>query len=88
MEKATNKTWIFVLLIALGLLYFKYDRLKDENIELQGEVESYQDALSEANDNIEQANSNIEEAQSYAWESYDDMGYILESLETVDTVDP
>lgn len=47
----------------------------------------YQKALKEANKNIERANSIIEDAQSYAWESCDEMGYVLYNLETVDTVD-
>lgn len=77
---------IFILIIAFGMLWFKYDKLKKENFNLNDEIENYNQALNEANDNIEQANSNIEDAQGYAGESYDDMESALENLETVDTV--
>ena len=50
-------------------------------------IYEYRSALSEANDNIEEANSVIEEAQWHAWSDYYDMGYALDNLYTVDTVD-
>ena len=53
---------------------------------LEDQLSEYESVLSESNDNIEEANSIIEEAQSYAWSDYDDMGYALDNLETVDTV--
>lgn len=49
-------------------------------------ISEYQSALEEANNNIEEANSMIEAAKYYAWETYDEMGEALDSLETVDTV--
>jgi peptidoglycan hydrolase CwlO-like protein len=52
----------------------------------QSQVTDLQSALQEANDNIDQANNNIEDAKRAAWESYDDMGNTLDSLETVDNV--
>jgi len=51
--------------------------LQDEVADLDDKANSYSDAL-------DQANSNIEDAQSYAWSSYDDMGYALDNLETVE----
>jgi len=86
MAKNHRNILIFVLIVVIGMLWFKYDVLKKDNRRLLNEVKNYDSALNEANDNIEQANSNIEDAQSYAGESYDDMEYALENLETVDTV--
>jgi len=45
--------------------------------ELDNKVNSYSDAL-------DQANSSIDDAKGYAWSSYDDMGYALDNLETVE----
>lgn len=84
------KIILFIAILVCGIVYFRQKQeikfLNYQVNDLQDQVYEYQDALSQANENIEEANSKIEEAQSYAWESYEDMGYILENLTTVDTV--
>lgn len=40
-----------------------------------------QTLLEETETRLEYANASISDAQSYAWSSYEDMGYALESLE-------
>jgi len=77
--------WIFILLVILSIWFWKdhhnltsrVESLQDEVADLDNKANSYSDAL-------DQANSNIEDAQSYAWSSYDDMGYALDNLETVE----
>ncbi len=54
--------------------------------DLESQLSDYQDALSEANSNIETVNNNIDDAKWYAWESYDEMGEALDSLDPVDTI--
>ena len=78
--------WVIILLIALVFLWVKYSSLKKEDAELSDLVAEYQYALEQANENIEEINSVIEDAQLYAWSSYEDMGYALENLYTVDTI--
>ncbi len=85
MERNKN-VLIFILIVSIGMLWFKYDSLKNEKMHLEYRIDDYASALDEANDNIEEANSNIEDAQNYAGEDYDDMEYALENLQTVDTV--
>lgn len=53
-----------------------YDYETARNEELENRLSDYQTAL-------EEANSNIENAKGYAWESYEDMGDALDSLDTV-----
>lgn len=87
MEK--ESTYKIIALILLILLFFSNSNsrsLKKEKLILEDQLSEYESALSEANDNIEEANSIIEDAQSYAWSDYDEMGYALDNLETVDTV--
>lgn len=97
MEKEQLKTIIFILLLICGIWIWKDSNkikdlernninLEDENNNLQSRLEEYNYALEGANSNIEQANSNIEDAQGYAWSSYENMGYALDNLETVDTI--
>jgi hypothetical protein len=50
---------------------------------LKNELEEVQDELYAHEDALYQANSSIEDAQSYAWSSYEEMGYALDNLETV-----
>ena len=77
--------WIFILLVILSIWFWRdhhnltslVESLQDEVADLDDKANSYSDAL-------DQANSNIEDAQSYAWSSYDDMGYALDNLETVE----
>ncbi len=85
----TNKGYkiaTFALLVVLFFLYHSYQKSQEENSRLSSKLYGYISALSEANDNIDQANSMIEDAQSYAWSDYEEMGYALENLSTVDTV--
>jgi thermostable 8-oxoguanine DNA glycosylase len=44
-------------------------------------------AMDDVNNDIEDNNNRISEARDYAWASYDDMGYMLENLEEIDTAD-
>jgi len=74
-QKSKNIILIFIFLLVI-LLWSKLNSANDQILEYEDQVAEYKEAL-------EQANNNIEEASSYAWESYEDMGYILESLETV-----
>ncbi|MFA5838747.1 MAG: hypothetical protein WC849_02315 [Candidatus Paceibacterota bacterium] len=77
--------WILILLVILSIWFWRdhhnltsrVESLQDEVADLDNKVNSYSDAL-------DQANSSIEDAQSYAWSSYDDMGYALDNLETVE----
>lgn len=96
-DNKSKRILIFVIIVLSIIIFIQFGRInktQQENELLDDEISSLEDindelyyALDEANTNIEQANSNIEEAQYYTWESYDEMGYALESLETVDTVD-
>ena len=83
MEENHKNIIIFVLVIILILLWGNFSDFKKQSADT---ISEYEDALDEANYNIDQANSNIEEAQWYAWSDYDDMGYALDNLETVDNV--
>ena len=49
--------------------------------------EDYVAALEEANESIEYANDQAANAHLYAWMSYDEMGYALESMEEFDYAD-
>jgi hypothetical protein len=77
--------WLFVVLIILSVWFWRdhhkltgrIQTLQDEVSDLDYKVNSYSDAL-------EQANSNIDDAKGYAWSSYEDMGYALDNLETVE----
>lgn len=53
----------------------------------EDDISEYKYALEEANSNIETANSSIDNAQYSAWETYDEMGEALDSLEQVDVID-
>ncbi len=97
MEDKKNKVLLITTIVLVVIIFIQLGRinnLQEANQEWQDEVytledlnDDYSDALDEANTNIEQANSSIENAQYYAWETYEDMGYALENLETVETVD-
>lgn len=63
-----------------------YDAETAKVEELENRISDFETALQEANDNIETANSQIRRAKGYAWESYTEMGEILESLRQIDTV--
>ena len=72
-----NNTWLYISLIALSILFWRGQH------NLRGQLELSRDELSSCEDYLDQANSNIEDAQSYAWSSYEEMGYALDNLETV-----
>ena len=90
MEKQQLKIIIFILLLICSIWIWKdSEKIEDlmmKSSNLKNQLDDYSNALDEANSNIEQANSNIEDAQWYAWSSYDDMGYALDNLETVETI--
>lgn len=69
--------------VVLVLQWNNYNDLKKESLADMRECESN---LNIASDYIDQANSNIEDAQGYAWSSYEDMGWALDNLETVDNI--
>lgn len=54
----------------------EYDYSESKLVECEEQISDYEYALDEVN-------SNIEDAKYYTWESYYDMGYALEDLETV-----
>ena len=80
-----GKGWIFILLVILSIWFWRDHRNLTSQVEsLQDEVADLDDKTNSYSDALDQANSNIEDAQSYAWSSYDDMGYALDNLETVE----
>lgn len=60
-----------------GIAQAQCEEVKDE----------YVSALDEANLKIEEANNISSDAGGYAWSSYQDMGYALENLSDVESVD-
>jgi hypothetical protein len=72
-----NNGWFFIILVILSVWFWMdHHKLTEQITSLQDDVYEHANAL-------DQANSNIEDAQSYAWSSYEDMGYALDNLETV-----
>lgn len=93
MDEGSGQNWFMYFLIgALVLLFFfhedtyegqtakewfnAYDYETARSEELENRLTDYQTAL-------EEANQEIEDAKWYAWESYEDMGDALDSLDTV-----
>lgn len=93
MDEGSGQNWLMYFLIgALVWAFFfqenkyegrnaeewfnAYDYETVRNEELENRLTDYQTAL-------EEANSEIEDAKRYAWESYEDMGNALDSLNTV-----
>ena len=85
-QKDYYKVATFGLIVFLFLINFQYQKLKTENSELKDTLSQTSNALEEANGHIDDANAEIEEAQNTAWSDYEDMGYALENLSTVETV--
>lgn len=83
MDNQSTKSWLILLIIIALIWIWRNYKTIDE---LEYTITEYQSALEEANNNIEEANSTIEDAQGYTWSSYEDMGYALDNLETVETV--
>lgn len=84
---------LIILVIISGSLWFENQDLRENNESLASQVDNletkindYSYALEEANSNIEQANSSIDDASSYAWSTYEEMGYALDNLEAVDII--
>ena len=86
-NESTYKLIAIGLGIALFLLNFHTQSLAEQMEILEDDLDEAKSNLEEANDNIEEANANIENAQGYAWSSYTEMGYALDDLQTVNTVD-
>ncbi len=83
MKSETSSFWFIALVIVSIWFYRDYQKQQKEIAYLNNEVSSLEDEKSSYSDALDQANSNIEDAQSSAWSSYDDMGYALDNLETV-----
>jgi hypothetical protein len=92
MEEEQFKTIIFIIILVAGIWLWQDQKaitdLKSQVVDYQNEADDCRYALDEANSNIDEANSYIEDAQSYAWSSYDEMGWALDNLTTVNTVQP
>lgn len=84
MEEESN-WWVWVIIIGIvWLLFFNNHDYEGQSAnEWYDEYESSQEELNSTQDALDEANSNIEEAKYSAWESYDEMGEALDSLETV-----
>jgi hypothetical protein len=84
--------WIigFCLLLFFGFGYFEQKeeiaQLQEDFNDCRSDLADAEYYLDQANTSIEEANSYIEDAQSYAWSTYEEMGYALESMSTVETV--
>lgn len=79
-----NNNWLLVTLIIISILFWRdHHNLKNKLELIQSSFEDIESELSFTDDALEEANSNIEDAKSYAWSSYNDMGYALDNLETV-----
>lgn len=92
MEENSGLGWIILIVMVVVFLIAgssaKYDGMTaeewfNEYDSTETELQECQDNLSDYEDALDTANSNIEDAKYYAWESYYDMGYALEDLETV-----
>lgn len=84
MDKEKLKWIIYALIGFIFLFNFKYTQLVEERDDLEDELSSYEDKLSNYQEALDHANSNIEDAKWSAWSSYEDMGYALDNLETVE----
>ena len=94
-ENKSGIIWVIVIVAGIWIWsnYNSINKLKEENANLEDENYSLQQdvydcdiAVDEANNNIEEVNSNIENAKFETWGTYEDMGYALDELNTVDTV--
>ena len=80
-----NYGWLFIVLIVVSIWFWRdHRKLIEQNKVLQDEVYDLSRRVRLYSNALEQANLNIENAKGYAWESYEDMGYALESLATVE----
>ncbi len=74
-DDSSNGILIIILIAGFWIwsLYGDIKELKNNNLYLEDKLSSYKISL-------EEANSMIESAQSYAWSSYEEMGYALDNL--------
>lgn len=101
-EKSNNTLIVLVVIIVIFLFWFsdnkklenridqlssENEQLLDKNYELEQKVDDYADALYQANDNIENLDNQIENAQYSAWSTYQEMGFAIDELYTLRTVD-
>lgn len=83
-EGKAGYTIIIIIALILGFfLYREINELKQKNLISEELYENCSSRLVDYQDALQEANDNIENAQSYAWSSYDDMGYALDDLQTV-----
>lgn len=90
-NKSSGLITILVLVI-FYLLFFhqqKYEGLTasewfDEYSDAESKLSDLEEQLYSYEYALDEANSNIDEAKYYAWESYDEMGEALDTLETVE----
>jgi len=95
-ENNEPKGWLTIILVIalIWAIFFHKDKYEGQTAEEWFNYYDYEvaindelrDALQEANYNIEEANSMIDDAKWYAWESYEEMGEALDSLDNVETV--
>lgn len=81
-----NKYSIVGVIVGLTLGYFIFNDSKSiERAYGQCEVvrDDYVTSLERANETIDELNNQIEDAQSNAWASYQEMGEVLENLQTM-----
>lgn len=83
MEEKNKNIIIFIIAVIIILQWNSYNDLKRES---SANIRRCESKIRIANDYRDQANSNIEDAQSYAWSSYEEMGWALDNLETVDNI--
>lgn len=85
MELNSKSKWVLIVCFSVIIILWVFNsNLKEKIISLQSENYSLEEQVQEYSDALDQANANIEDAQAYAWGSYEDMGYTLENLETVE----
>ena len=90
-ETRDNKKELIILIIVIATIWIwnnhkTITRLENDNYYLEGQLDDCQIVLQEANDNIEEVNSYIEDVRGYAWSSYDEMGWALDNLMTVEMI--
>jgi len=77
--------WFLIFLIILSIWFWRdHNKLTEQVVSLRDEVSGLDYKVRSYSDVLDQANSNIDDAKGYAWSSYDDMGYALDNLETVE----
>lgn len=85
MQESDNSYWGWIIIIVFILfLWYSDNTSLTQTIEnLNYEIEDLESKLDDYKVALGEANNVIEEASSYAWASYEEMGEVLEGLETV-----